>query len=150
MRVEIGDFRMKSNNLNTKEKELLELLWDSDVALTSVEMLEKLGSDKWNKLSVFRTINGLIKKECIVVSGLEQYNTQYARKFTYALTREEYMAKLMRNDGMGLESLGSVALALIGDEAPTSKKEKDALIDNLQAIIDDLKSQENNKTEKGK
>ena len=131
---------MKSNNLNTREKELMELLWNSDDALTSVEMLEKLDSDNWNKLSVFRTINGLIKKECIVVNGLEQYNTQYARKFTYALTREEYMAKLMREDGMGLESLGNVALALLGDEMPDSKKEKDALINNLQAIIDDLKN----------
>ena len=141
---------MKSKNLNAREKELMELLWSSDTSLTSNDMLDKLATEKWNKISVHRTINGLIDKNCIVVNGFEQYNTQYARKFTYALTREEYMAKLMQDDGLGLESLGKVALALIGDDVPENKKEKDELINNLQSIIDELKSKDNEKPEKDK
>ena len=136
---------MKNINLSAREKEIMEMLWRNDTPFTSVEMLERLDSERWNKLSVFRTINSLIDKKYIVVNGFEQYNTQYARKFTYALTREEYVAKLMKNDGMGITSLSSVALALIGDEVPSNKEEKDILISNLQNIIDDLKNNEKDK-----
>lgn len=136
---------MKNINLSAREKEIMEMLWRNDTSFTSVEMLERLDPERWNKLSVFRTINSLIDKKYIVVDGFEQYNTQYARRFTYSLTREEYVAKLLKNDGMGLSSLSNVALALIGDEAPSDKKEKDKLINDLQSIIDDLKSKEKNK-----
>ena len=75
---------MKNINLSAREKEIMEMLWRNDTPFTSVEMLERLDPERWNKLSVFRTINSLIDKKYIVVDGFEQYNTQYARKFTYA------------------------------------------------------------------
>ncbi|WP_026527083.1 BlaI/MecI/CopY family transcriptional regulator [Butyrivibrio sp. VCD2006] len=132
---------MKNKDLNPREKEIMELLWKNPEALTSTDMLEKLDSEKWNKLSVFRTINGLINKEFIVVNGFEQYNTQYARKFTYAMTKEEYLAKRMKEDGMGIKSLSSIALAFMGNEFPKSKKERKELINDLQHIIDKLKEE---------
>ena len=130
---------MKSNDLNPREKEIMELIWKSTEAITSTDMLEMLDSEKWNKLTVFRTINSLLKKEFIIVNGFEQYNTQYARKFTYAMSKEEYLAKRMKEDGMGLKSLSKVALAFMGNSLPTDKKERKKLIDDLQRIIDDLK-----------
>lgn len=63
----------------------MKLLWSSDTGLTSVEMLDKLDDADWNKLNIFRTINSLIDKDLIKVSGFEKYNTQYARRFTYSI-----------------------------------------------------------------
>ena len=118
----------------------MDLLWKNTEAMTSTDMPEKLDPEKWNKLTVFRTINSLIKKEFIIVNGFEQYNTQYARKFTYAMSKEEYLAKRMKEDGMGIKSLSSIALAFMGNELPKDKKERKELIDDLQNIIDELKS----------
>ncbi len=132
---------MKSKDLNPREKEIMDLLWKNTEAMTSTDMLEKLDPEKWNKLTVFRTINSLIKKEFIIVNGFEQYNTQYARKFTYAMAKEEYLAKRMKEDGMGIKSLSSIALAFMGNELPKDKKERKELIDDLQNIIDELKSE---------
>ena len=47
---------MKSNDLNPREKEIMELIWKSTEAITSTDMLEMLDPEKWNKLTVFRTI----------------------------------------------------------------------------------------------
>ncbi len=136
---------MKNKNLNPREKELMELIWSSTVPLTSIEMLDQLDPEKWNKLSVFRTINSLTTKKYIRVDGFEQYNTQYARKFTFSISREEYMAKLMREDGMGIESLGRVAVALLGEDSDLDENSRDALIESLQEIIDKLKEENEDK-----
>lgn len=136
---------MKNKNLNPREKELMELIWSSAVPLTSIEMLDQLDPEKWNKLSVFRTINSLTAKKYIRVDGFEQYNTQYARKFTFSISREEYMAKLMREDGMGIESLGRVAVALLGEDSDSDENSRDALIESLQEIIDKLKEENEDK-----
>ncbi|WP_408069955.1 BlaI/MecI/CopY family transcriptional regulator [Butyrivibrio sp. JL13D10] len=131
---------MKSKDLNPREKEIMDLLWKSQDAMTSIEILEQLDPEKWTKLTVFRTINSLISKDFLVVNGFEQYNTQYARKFICAMTKEEYLAKRMKEDGMGIKSLSSIALAFMGNELPKDKKERKELIDDLQNIIDELKS----------
>ena len=131
---------MTDNRLNAREREIMDLLWNSSESMTSIEMLEKLDPEKWNKLTVFRTINGLISKELLVVNGFEQYNTQYARKFTYSMTREEYIAKLMKEDGMNLKNLSAIALAYMGNELPKNKKERKELIDDLQHMVDELKA----------
>ena len=136
---------MRYKNLNPREKELMELIWSSTVPLTSIEMLDQLDPEKWNKLSVFRTINSLTAKKYIRVDGFEQYNTQYARKFTFSISREEYMAKLMREDGMGIESLGRVAVALLGEDSDSDENSRDALIESLQEIIDKLKEENEDK-----
>ncbi|WP_029324086.1 BlaI/MecI/CopY family transcriptional regulator [Butyrivibrio sp. AE3004] len=132
---------MKSKDLNPREKELMELLWKSSEAMTSTDMLSKLDPEKWNKLTVFRIINSLISKEFIVVNGFEQYNTQYARKFTSAFTKEEYLAGKMKEDGMSIKSLSAIALAFMGNELPKGKKERKELIDDLQNVINELKEQ---------
>lgn len=131
---------MKKNALSNREKEIMELLWNTETGLTSIEMLELLDSSEWNKMSVLRTINGLLEKECIKVTGFEQYNTQYARRFTYALTQEELAARFLQADGLDLHSLSNIAMAMIKNDDST-KKSKEDLIDSLQEIIDNLKKE---------
>ena len=55
----------------------MELLWSSDIGLTSIEMLDILDDAGWNMLNIFQTINSLIDKDLIMVSDFEHYNTQY-------------------------------------------------------------------------
>lgn len=134
---------MKKDALNSREKTIMELLWNSESGLTSIEMLDKLDQNDWNKLNIFRTINSLIDKGCLKVSGFEQYNTQYARKFTYALTQEEFAARLLEADGLSYKSLSNIALAMIKNETTDDSDSKEELISSLQEIIDSLKNESN-------
>jgi predicted transcriptional regulator len=123
---------------NKREKELLDMLWKADKAMTSMDMLNYLDEDNWNKLSVFRTVNGLLSKELIKVDGLEQNKTQYARTYLPAVTKEEYAAMTLENDGFGLSSIDRLAQALY-KRGKHSKKEKEELVNRLQSIIDEIR-----------
>ena len=136
---------MKSYSLNTREKTIMELLWSSDTGLTSIEMLDKLDDAEWNKLNIFRTINSLIDKDLIKVSGFEQYNTQYARRFTYSITQEEYAARLLEADGLTFRSLGNIAMAMIKNDGNEAEESREELIESLQEIIDNLKKESSEK-----
>ncbi|WP_026518530.1 BlaI/MecI/CopY family transcriptional regulator [Butyrivibrio sp. MC2021] len=130
---------MRLNQLNAREKTIMDLLWTSDSGLTSIEMLDRLDDTDWNKLSIFRTINSLIDKNLIEVSGFEQYNTQYARRFRCSITREEYAARLLKMDGLTYKSLGNIAMAMIKNDGDDNEETREELIESLQEIIDSLK-----------
>ena len=133
-----GDIKMSQNTLNNREKEIMDILWSNHNGFTSNELLELLGNEKWNKLSIHRTINSLEKKGYLKVIGFEKYNTQYARRFTYAITQEEYAAKILCNEGMKLESLGKIALAFVKENS-SDKCDSEELLNTLQPFIDALK-----------
>ena len=131
---------MKSKIANDKEKAILDAFWDKDSDYTTMEILEVLEREypgEWNRLGVFRTVNGLLEKELLVVTGLEQNKTQYARKYRPSMTREEYAAFLLEYEGMDITSLDRIALAMF-KRNKTSKKDRKKLLDNLQNIIDNL------------
>lgn len=127
--------------LNKREKKLMEFLWENDGGFTSNELLLQLGEKDWNKLSMYRTLNRLNKIGYIKVIGFEQYNTQYARKFTYAITPEEYAAKLLAIEGMRIDSLTDIACAFVRESSGT-QSDRQLLIDSLQSVIDNLKQED--------
>lgn len=122
--------------LNDREKIIMDTLWQTEESLSSIELLNRLGESEWNKLNIFRTINSLMDKGYIRVDGFEQCNTQYARKFTFAITPEEYAAKMIKDDGLNVSSIGKIAMALIKDT--NDEKSKNELVRELQSIIDEL------------
>ncbi|MBR1451517.1 MAG: BlaI/MecI/CopY family transcriptional regulator, partial [Lachnospiraceae bacterium] len=100
--------------LNGREEEMMYILWDVGEPSTSVDMLDRLLDDGWNRSTVFNTIQSLIDKHFLKVTGVEKSNTQYARQFEPAITREEYAAKLLIEKGIDCEKLGNIAVAMIG------------------------------------
>ena len=91
----IKDNDMKDKNLmNPKEENLMELLWDEQRPLTTAEIGSVLKGKGWNKSTLFNTIQSLLEKGYIKVSGVERSHTQYARQFEYTMTKEEYAALL--------------------------------------------------------
>ncbi|MDE7206801.1 MAG: hypothetical protein K2N90_06535, partial [Lachnospiraceae bacterium] len=89
-----------------------------------------------------RTINTLLKKNLIRICGRERYNTQYARVFEPTIPREEYAARFLVDRGIGHNSLGRLAMALVHVEESgndDSRAEETELIAELEAIIDKLR-----------
>lgn len=129
--------KKKDSYLTGSEEELMELFWEKNVPLTSVEILQIGENHSWNGNYLHMMLRNLIKKGLLEVCGLAQYGSQYARKFHAIITKEEYVAKLVMLKGKGKNYVTKVAAAMIQEIDNTD--EADGLINELEIIIEDLK-----------
>lgn len=127
--------------LSNREQRVMDLLWEEEDALTSVDILERLSDIMPNATYVHRTINSLLAAGFIKECGSVRYKTQYARKFMPCLTREEYAAKYLIKHGIQRKSFGKVAMALVDETREDSNGYTDELITQLEEIIGKLKAQ---------
>ena len=132
---------MGSMRLNQREEDMMEMLWEQGQPMTSAEMKITLEKQGWNKSTLFNTIQSLLDRGYIRISGLERNHTQYARQFEAAVSKEEYMARLLTEKGITSSELANIALAMTGGEKgkKRSRKENDALIADLEQIISRLR-----------
>lgn len=104
---------MKQKNLLTpSEMEVMEILWAAEGPMTSNDALESGKIDGWSSGYLHNVLRSMLKKEIVRVNGMVQNNTQYARLFEPAMTKEEYAAKMALSVGLDRESVLSVALAM--------------------------------------
>ena len=120
----------------------MEFFWTQENPLTITEMEDILDKDKWNRVTLFRVVKGLINKGYLVVKGIERNNTQYARKVTPTITKEEYAALLLSERGIKGNSLGKVVLAMLGTGKRKKIKQEDGnkFIQELEDIIDQIRN----------
>lgn len=136
---------MKNSKLMTqREEDLMEFLWTQENPLTVTEMEEILGKEKWNKVTIFRIVKRLTNKGYLKINGIERNNTQYARKFMPTITKEEYAAVLLSERGIKSNSLGKIALAMLGTgkRKKTSRDEEEKLVKELEDMITEIRNQE--------
>ena len=126
--------------LSKREQRVMDLLWEKE-ALTSVNLLEQLSDIMPNATYVHRTINSLLDAGFIQECGSVRHRTQYARKFTPCMTREEYAAKYLVRHGIRRKSFGKVAMALFDETRDDPNMHTGELIAELEEIIGKLKSQ---------
>ena len=124
--------------MSPKEEGLMELLWDEQRPLTTAEIGSVLKGKGWNKSTLFNTIQSLLENEYIKVSGVERNNTQYARQFEYAMTKEEYAALVLTEKGIKRSALGNIALAMTGSSGSDDEADEE-LIQELENIIKQLR-----------
>lgn len=65
-------------------------------------------------------------------------NTQYARQFEYAMTKEEYAALFLTEKGIKRSALGNIALAMTGSSSSDEEADEE-LIQELENIIKQLR-----------
>lgn len=126
----------KSYRFTAKEEELMNLLWEQDRPMTSVEILEISGIHSWSDNYLPIMLKSLLKKEAIEVCGYTQCGTQYARQFRAALSKEEYIARLAVRRGLDKNSVAKVALAMVDELG----EDKDTAIKILESVIAELKA----------
>ena len=92
--------------LTKSEEQMMDIFWDSKEALTSVDIVKMQVKATWTNGLVHNIIRSLVQNGYLKECGMEQFGRQYARKLMPALTREEYIAKLMINGNeMGINEL---------------------------------------------
>ena len=126
--------------LSTREQRVMDLFWSTNDGLTSVDILEQLSDIMINPTYVHRSLAILLEKGFIEECGSVRYNKQYARKFQPALSKEEFIAGLLSEKGMHLNSLNSSAMAFL-KQSPNNSKTKKDIIDELKQMISELESE---------
>ena len=66
--------RQKTKKLTDSEKQVLDLLWDSNEPLTSTEIVKLCAGRTWKPSYIHIMINSLLKKEMIKVAGFKRDN----------------------------------------------------------------------------
>lgn len=79
-----------SIELTNSEQEVMELLWNKKVALTTNEIIKMSETRSWKKSYVHILVNSLLKKNMLKIEGVERAGKNYARMFAPTMTKEEY------------------------------------------------------------
>lgn len=129
-----GGFTVKQKNLLTpSEMEVMEILWASDMPMTSNDVLGSGKIDGWSSGYLHNVLRSMLKKDAVRVNGMVQNNTQYARLFEPILTKEEYAAKMALSVGLDKQSIPKVMVAMAKNVDP------DTLVEQLEKTIKELK-----------
>lgn len=132
--------------LSKKEKELMDIFWNSDTPLTRAEILERAEKQKcsWKPNSIHILVNSLLDKKAVQVAGFYLNSRKLGRTFEPAITREEYavmQVKLAVDQARaeGVAKAEKLVSALIGTSA--SADELDQILKAIEMRQQELKTQ---------
>lgn len=86
--------------LTEKEEELMHIFWDTDVPLTSNEILASSKEHSWKDSYLQIMLRSLESKGMLEVVGQVRYRTQYARQLRSTMSCEEYYVRLAYSRGV--------------------------------------------------
>ena len=105
-------------NVTDSEREVLELLWNSDEPLTSTEIVRLCVGRTWKPSYIHIMINSLLKKEMIRVGGFKKTTKNYARTFEPTMTRDQWnLLRMKQEKGVTAELLKEMLEMIITEGA---------------------------------
>ena len=116
---------MQKNILTQNEKKIMDLFWNSEVPLTSVDIVNLTKDLNWKHSYILSSLRSIQQKGLIEVCGSVRYATQYA-------------ARLALTSGINKSSIADVTVALVRETC-----DKEELFDALENIIKELEEREN-------
>ncbi len=134
---------MKRNDLlSPREEQLMDYLWEQHEAQSTDRIQAGLEDKGWNKVTLYRILQGLIDKGYIRISGLERNNTQYLRLMEPAISKEDYTARILADRGIGVSSIPDLVMAILGTDGnrKRSQKENENIINGLEEIIMEIRT----------
>ena len=86
---------MNTKRLTNSEKQIMEVLWKSDVPLSSHDIILSSSDKTWKNSSVHLLLNSLLDKELIEVAGFEKRTKNYARVSKPTLSYVDYILTVL-------------------------------------------------------
>lgn len=87
--------QINTKRLTNSEKQIMEVLWKSDVPLSSHDIILSSSDKTWKNSSVHLLLNSLLDKELIEVAGFEKRTKNYARVFKPTLSYVDYILTVL-------------------------------------------------------
>lgn len=82
---------MKPITLTKSEKEIMDLLWNTDRPLTATEIVNLTPERTWKKSYIHLLINSLLDKGVIQTAAMARTGRNFGRTFSAAMSRESFM-----------------------------------------------------------
>ena len=138
--------RKKIKKLTDSERQVLDLLWDSEEPLTSTEIVKLCAGRTWKPSYIHIMINSLLNKEMIKVAGFKKTTKNYARTFVPTMSRDQWSLFQVRQEQKSASNtLSHLFTALLEDETDSE------LLDELSELLDnrrrELKMQKDDEEE---
>lgn len=129
-------------SLSEMERDILQILWKENRALSRPEILANAQDRRWSSNSIHQALNSMMKKGVLAVEGITRCGRVYGRTYVPNLTRQELisadMERLMPNETMGKRLLGVFA-ALTGKGGEIDLATLDELEEMLNKTRQELK-----------
>ena len=128
--------------LTVRQEELMNFLWRVNEPMTANEMAEKLETEGWNNVTLFKTVQSLTNEGYLDVVGLEKTVKTYARKLDQAISKNDYYASVLKKRGVDSSSIGTITAVLIGADKKSPEEKDAAVIAELERIISRIRQKE--------
>lgn len=122
---------MKDYQLAATEEELMHIFWNEDRPLSASEITEIAGDVSWTGSYLHKMLKKLQQKEFLEISGAALHGARFVRQFVPLISKEEYFAGFVAEQGIGMKSLSKFAVALF-------KKEKMKKGENADMVSDEV------------
>lgn len=134
---------MKRKILSNSEEILMHIFWDAGTPLSALDVFEISQKTEdaatWSINYIHKMLTSLLDKELLEICGFVRSGKKYVRKFQPCLTKEEYIADVLDQQGINTSSLAKIAVALVKkQEAKGGDEKHDQLIAELEQMIDDF------------
>ena len=134
---------MKKKALTNSEEILLHIFWDVGTPLSALDVYDisqkTEEATSWSINYIHKMLTSLLDKELLEICGFVRSGKKYVRKFQPCLTKEEYIADMLDQQGINTSSLAKIAVALIKKQEEKGGNEKhDQLIAELEQMIDEF------------
>ena len=126
--------------ITDSERQVLGLLWESEEALTATEIIKLCEGRTWKPSYIHILIKSLLKKEMIQIVGFKKTSKNYARTFAPAVTRDEWLAQIIKQEkGDDCKMLKGLLCILL--EEAFNLEETEELLEKVRKRKEELKSQ---------
>ena len=111
--------------MTKSERQLMEVLWNSEEGLTCAQINEHSKDKKWKDSYIHIMVKSLLKQGLIEVTGFELVSKSYARKFSPTMTRDESIVRaLVGEDVWSKDMIPPMIAAFVEKEADLATLEK--------------------------
>lgn len=94
--------------LTKSEKEIMNVLWRAERALTHAEIVSACVERKWRARSIFEMLNSLLDKGYVRAVGYERSVKTYSRTFEAVVSQAEYLAGIIKDANLPPEQLSEL------------------------------------------
>lgn len=111
--------------MTKSERELMNVLWDSEEALTCTQIVAQSKDKKWKDSYVHIMVKSLLKQGLIEVTSFELVSKSYARKFSPTMTRDESIVRALVGENVwSKDMIPPMIAAFVEKEADLATLEK--------------------------
>ena len=133
---------MKRFKLSNSEEILMDTLWRENRPLTMLQLAEKVTEARWNTNYIDKLLGQLVKKGMVKADGIQQDRFYRSQQFVPCLTKDEFLANMLEEQGVNNALFARIAVALFKKDRKQRTPEQDEkLIAELEKMVDEYEAQ---------